>query len=44
VKVCFEGEISQMVPASTLRTHPAAAVYLDKESSSLLSSSLRTDI
>jgi len=37
VKLCFEGEISPMAPASILRTHPAAALYLDKESASLLS-------
>jgi glucosamine-6-phosphate deaminase len=37
VKLCFEGEISPMAPASILRTHPAATVYLDKESAGLLS-------
>jgi glucosamine-6-phosphate deaminase len=37
VKLCFEGEISPMAPASILRTHPAATVYLDRESASLLS-------
>ena len=37
VKLCFEGEISPMAPASILRTHPAATLYLDKESASLLS-------
>jgi glucosamine-6-phosphate deaminase len=37
VKLCFEGEISPMAPASILRTHPAAAIYLDRESASLLS-------
>jgi glucosamine-6-phosphate deaminase len=41
VKACFEGEISPMVPASILRRHPDAAVYLDTNSASLLSSSLR---
>jgi glucosamine-6-phosphate deaminase len=34
---CFEGEVSVMAPASTLRKHEATTVYLDKESSSLLS-------
>jgi glucosamine-6-phosphate deaminase len=37
VKLCFEGEVSPMAPASILRTHPAATVYLDRESASLLS-------
>jgi len=40
VKVCFEGEISPMAPASILRKHPNATVYLDKNSASLLSSTL----
>jgi glucosamine-6-phosphate deaminase len=40
VKACFEGEISPMAPASILRTHANANVYLDKESASLLSSAL----
>src|SRR6266568_1142730 len=37
VKACFEGEISPMAPASILRTHPSTTVYLDKDSSALLS-------
>jgi glucosamine-6-phosphate deaminase len=37
VKLCFEGEIGPMAPASVLRTHPSATVYLDEESASLLS-------
>jgi glucosamine-6-phosphate deaminase len=36
VKMCFEGEISAMAPASILRTHPACTVYLDGESARLL--------
>jgi len=36
VRNCFELEISPMYPASILRTHPNTAVYMDKESSSLL--------
>jgi glucosamine-6-phosphate deaminase len=36
-KLCFEQEISPMAPASILRTHANATVYLDKASSSLLS-------
>ena len=37
VKSCFDGNISPMAPASILRTHPAATIYLDRESASLLS-------
>jgi glucosamine-6-phosphate deaminase len=37
VKLCFEGEISPMAPASILRTHPAATIYLDRASANLLS-------
>lgn len=36
VKTCLEGEISPVAPASILRTHPNAAVYLDLDSASLL--------
>jgi glucosamine-6-phosphate deaminase len=36
VKLCFEGEIGPMAPASILRTHAQATVYLDDESASLL--------
>jgi glucosamine-6-phosphate deaminase len=39
VKLCLEGEISNMAPASILRRHGNATVYLDRESASLLSSS-----
>ncbi len=41
VKACFEGEISPMAPASILRRHPNATVYLDSHSASLLSPALR---
>jgi glucosamine-6-phosphate deaminase len=37
VKACFEGEITPLAPASVLRRHPNAIVYLDRGSSSLLS-------
>ena len=37
VKMCFEGEISPMAPASILRRHSNATIYLDKDSASLLS-------
>jgi len=36
IKACFEGEISPMAPASVLRRHPNATVYLDTNSASLL--------
>jgi glucosamine-6-phosphate deaminase len=41
VKGCFEGEISPMAPASILRTHANATVYLDENSASLLSPALQ---
>ena len=41
VKACFEGDISPMAPASILRTHSNATVYLDRNSASLLSPSLQ---
>jgi glucosamine-6-phosphate deaminase len=37
VRRCFAGDISVMAPASILRRHRAATVYLDKESARLLS-------
>jgi glucosamine-6-phosphate deaminase len=36
VKACLEGEITAMAPASILRTHSNATIYLDVESASLL--------
>ena len=36
VKACFEGPISPMAPASILRTHAHATVYLDRQSAALL--------
>src|SRR5438034_230225 len=42
VKACFEGEISPMAPASILRTHSNATVYLDRNSAALLSAALQT--
>jgi glucosamine-6-phosphate deaminase len=41
VKACFEGDVSPMAPASILRTHPNATVYLDRNSASLLSPALQ---
>lgn len=37
VKACFEGRISPLAPASILRDHPNATLFLDRDSSSLLS-------
>jgi glucosamine-6-phosphate deaminase len=37
VKMCFEGEINPMAPASILRTHPNTTAYLDRDSARLLS-------
>jgi glucosamine-6-phosphate deaminase len=41
VKACLEGEISPMAPASILRRHPKATIYLDTDSASLLSPGLK---
>ena len=38
VQACFEGEVSPMAPASILRQHQNATIYLDRESASLFSS------
>jgi glucosamine-6-phosphate deaminase len=40
VKACFEGSISPMAPASILRIHPNATVYLDNDSASLVGPAL----
>jgi glucosamine-6-phosphate deaminase len=37
VKLCFEGEIGPMAPASALRSHANATIYLDEQSASQLS-------
>src|SRR5271168_200333 len=42
VKACFEGEIRPMAPASILRRHSNATIYLDKASASLLGPALRS--
>jgi len=42
VKACLEGEINHMAPASILRRHPNVTLYLDKDSASLLSTSLQS--
>jgi glucosamine-6-phosphate deaminase len=36
VKLCLEGEVGPMAPASILRTHPSCYLFLDRESASLL--------
>ena len=36
VKGCLEGEVSPMVPASILRNHSNATIYLDSDSAALL--------
>jgi glucosamine-6-phosphate deaminase len=42
VKNSLEGEIMPMVPASILRRHPNATIYLDKDSAALLTSAVPT--
>ena len=44
VKACFEGEISPLVPASILRTHANATLYLDQNSASLLSFAFQNEL
>ena len=41
IKACFEGEITPMAPASILRKHGNATVYLDTHSASLLDPALQ---
>jgi glucosamine-6-phosphate deaminase len=42
VKNSLESDISPMVPASILRTHPNVTIYLDKDSAALLTSTVPT--
>ena len=37
IKACFDGPLSPMAPSSILRMHPNATIYLDRNSSALLS-------
>lgn len=37
IKACFDGPISPLAPASILRSHPNATIYLDLQSAALLS-------
>jgi glucosamine-6-phosphate deaminase len=44
IRVCLEGEISPMAPASILRTHPNVTIYLDRNSASLLGPALQGEL
>jgi glucosamine-6-phosphate deaminase len=44
IRACFEGEISPAAPASILRNHPNATVYLDQASAALLSPASRDSL
>ncbi len=41
VQSCFQGPISPMAPASVLRTHPNATIFLDEDSAALLNPAAR---
>jgi len=42
VRDCLELEVSPLHPASILQRHPAATIYLDRESAALLTANLRS--
>jgi glucosamine-6-phosphate deaminase len=42
VKQCVEGDVTPMVPASILRNHSNATIYLDNDSAALLSPGVST--
>ncbi|HEY7096858.1 MAG TPA: glucosamine-6-phosphate deaminase [Terriglobales bacterium] len=44
IAACFNGEITPMAPASILRNHPNATVYLDTNSAALLSPASHTSM
>ena len=44
VKATMEGPISPEVPASILRTHPSATLYLDRDAASRLAAATRGPI
>ena len=44
IKACFNGDISPMAPASILRNHPHATVYLDQASAALLDPTSRDSL
>ena len=37
IQACFDGEVSNLAPASILQRHPDATIYLDQGSAALLS-------
>jgi glucosamine-6-phosphate deaminase len=41
IKACFAGNITPQAPASILRTHPNATIYLDTNSASMLDQEVR---
>jgi glucosamine-6-phosphate deaminase len=41
VRLCLEGNVSSSAPASVLQRHPHASVFLDRDSSALLSAGLK---
>lgn len=43
VKACFEGEVSPTAPASVLRNHPDATIYLDVHSAARLTARRQSD-
>jgi len=44
IRACFNGDISSMAPASILRKHPNATVYLDLASAALLDPASRDSV
>ena len=44
VKACVDGDVSPLAPASILRTHADATLYLDRDSAALLSRASRGEI
>jgi glucosamine-6-phosphate deaminase len=44
VKACLEGEITPMTPASILRRHANATIYLDTNSASMLGPALKNSL
>jgi glucosamine-6-phosphate deaminase len=44
VKACLEGDISPLVPASILRSHPDTTMYLDVHSAALLSAETLAEV
>ena len=44
VKICIDGEVSPMAPASILQTHANTTVYLDRDSAALLIAATRGEI